>query len=222
MDNNTKTNYKARELRKIYLESPCLYMKLVLHKNFSNKFNIFNQVSIINLEFFGNPILQEGNDLFLKEPTIQILENDIDDICKEKIKILKNNLDESIKNEDYGLSKKLKNNIEKLKLFGKKISELERNKKKFIELEDFDSAKIIKIEIDRLRSKVKNIDKQIGDINHNSYLNSHRMNLSIDLNKSNENISIIKEDIKENDILIKDKYEESGQYKSFLEKDKEM
>ena len=196
-------------------------MKLVFHKNFLNKYNIFNQVSIIHLEFFGTPIFQEGNDLFLKEPSMQISENDIDEICKEKIKILKNNLEESIRVEDYTMSKKIKNNIEKLKLFGKKISELERNKKKSIEEEDFDSAKIIKIEIDRIRSKVKNIDKQIGDINHNSYLLSNRMNLSLDLNKSNENISMIKEDIKENDILVKDKYEDSGQYKSFLDKDKE-
>ena len=59
---------------------------------------------------------------------MQISENDIDEICKEKIKILKNNLEESIRVEDYTMSKKIKNNIEKLKLFGKKISELERNK----------------------------------------------------------------------------------------------
>ena len=44
LDKNQGSNYKARELKSIFLEAPCSYMKLIMHKNHANKFNVFNQV----------------------------------------------------------------------------------------------------------------------------------------------------------------------------------
>lgn len=44
LDKNETSNYKARELKSIFLEAPCSYLKLIFHKNHSNKFNVFNQV----------------------------------------------------------------------------------------------------------------------------------------------------------------------------------
>ncbi len=200
MDSNSKTNYKAREYRKVYLETYCYYLKIVLHKNYVNKFNIFNQVSVINLEFIGSPIYMQANDLILQEQlNIDIKDHEIDELTQEKIKIMKNLLEESIKNEDFDEAKKLKINIDKIKLFGKKLLELENQKKQLLIHEDFDSAKIIKMEIDRIKSKVKNIDKQIGEINHNSViLGNNNINNSIELNKSIGMILNLNEENKEN------------------------
>lgn len=201
MDNNSKTNYKAREFRKVYVETYCYYLKLVLHKNYVNKFNIFNQVSIINLDFIGSPIYLQANDLILQEQlNFDIKDHEIDELTQEKIKIMKNLLEESVKNEDFDEAKKLKINIDKIKLFGKKLLDLENQKKELLSVEDFDSAKIIKMEIDRIKSKVKNIDKQIGEINHNSVIlgNYNNFNSSIELNKSIGMILSLNEENKEN------------------------
>jgi len=188
MNNNSKTNYKAREFRKVYVDTYCYYMKIVLHKNYVSKFNVFNQVAIINLEFLGSPIYMQANDLILQEQlNYEIKDHEIDEITQEKIKILKNLLEESIKTEDFDEAKKLKINIDKIKLFGKKLLDLENQKKQLLSVEDYDSAKIIKMEIDRIKSKVKNIDKQIAEINHNSVIlgnYNNNINNSIELNRS--------------------------------------
>lgn len=44
LDRNEMSNFKARELKTISLEVSCSYIKFLLHKNHSNKFNVFNQV----------------------------------------------------------------------------------------------------------------------------------------------------------------------------------
>lgn len=202
MNNNSKTNYKAREFRKVYLETYCYYLKIVLHKNYVNKFNVFNQVSIINLEFLGSPIYMNANDLIMQEQlNNEIKDHQIDEITQEKIKVMKNLLEETVKNEDFDEAKKLKINIDKIKLFGKKLLVLENQKKRLLYDEDFDSAKIIKMEIDRIKSKIKNIDKQLGEINHNSVIlgnHNNNINSSIELNKSIGMILNLNEDNKEN------------------------
>ena len=43
-DSNEKTHFQAREFKSIYIDQPCLYLKFLFHKNYNNKFNIFNQV----------------------------------------------------------------------------------------------------------------------------------------------------------------------------------
>ena len=42
LDDNMRTNYQARELKTVYLEQYCQYLKIVLNKNHLNQFNIFN------------------------------------------------------------------------------------------------------------------------------------------------------------------------------------
>ena len=32
LDSNERTGYQSRELKSVYVESPCLYMKLLFHK----------------------------------------------------------------------------------------------------------------------------------------------------------------------------------------------
>ena len=42
LDDNIRTNYQARELKTVYLEQYCQYLKVVVHKNHLNTLNIFN------------------------------------------------------------------------------------------------------------------------------------------------------------------------------------
>lgn len=211
MDTNSKTNYKAREFRKIYIDAHCFYLKLVLHKNYVNKYNVFNQVGLISIDFYGFPIETSRSELFYKENILDmnICEEEMDEIAQEKIKILKNQQEDALKNEDYDEAKKLKKSIERIKILGKKIYELELQKKIFVNNEDFDNAKIIKLEIDRLKSNLKYLDKQLSmvpvvstDIPQNEE------------NKESPKDNILNRDFENDDTVFKEK--------SFLEREKDL
>ena len=162
MDTNNKSNHKLREFRKVFINTNCIYLKITLHKNYMNKYNVFNQVGLISIEFYGIPIHINNNDFIMQDSLKprEFNEDLVDEITKDKLRIIRTALDEAIKSEDYDEAKKIKINLDRLKSIGKKIFELEFQKKLHINNEDFDNAKIIKIEIDRLRSLIKNIDKQ--------------------------------------------------------------
>ncbi len=231
MDNNQRSSYKAREFRKVYVQSNCLYLKIILNKNYVNKFNVFNQVSIISLEFLGNPIQIIKPEIYLKEIdedynkknekvdfNKQQQQLEIDEISKEKIKILKNLLEEAVKGEDFDEAKRLNNNISTLMQFGNKLNDLEKHEKFFIEKQDFDSAKIFKMEIDKLKANIKNIDKHIKELNHYS-----NVNISLDLNRSLGILNSNHND-EQKELNIRDRSNQNGlqSNKSFaMDRDKE-
>jgi centrosomal protein CEP104 len=186
MDTNSKTNYKAREFRKIYVDTTCLYLKLVLQKNYVNKYNVFNQVGLINLDFYGTPILYPKNELYLKESLLEkgteIRDENLDEISQEKLKILKTQLEEALKVEDFDEAKKIKKSVDRVRLIARKIYELETNKKIYISNEDFDNAKIMKFELDRLKSNLKLMDRQLASLVHSQSMN---MNLNRSMGENN-------------------------------------
>lgn len=56
LSDNSQTDYKARELKSVHVDAVGCYLKLVIHKNHVNKYNLYNQVIIIHLlhNFFTN------------------------------------------------------------------------------------------------------------------------------------------------------------------------
>ena len=52
LSSNIESNYKARELRKIYININTEYIKLKIHRNYTNNLNMFCQVGIVSLDFF--------------------------------------------------------------------------------------------------------------------------------------------------------------------------
>lgn len=44
LSSNEKTDLKARELKSVHVDAEGLFLKLVLHKNFLNRLNVYNQV----------------------------------------------------------------------------------------------------------------------------------------------------------------------------------
>ena len=184
MDSNEKTFYKARELRKIYVDCPSIYLKISLFKNHINRFNIFNQVGLISIECFGviinDPRVSQIGGLGLIQPgntgiapgSFKASEDEMDDIALDKMKVYKQKLNEALKVEDYDTANALKQNIEKIKLLGRKILDLENQKKVSIENEDYDSAKFIKLEIERMRVALKNVEKGLPPIGSGSSENN--------------------------------------------------
>ena len=54
LQDNSSTQYKARELKSVFVESEWKYLKLVLYKPHPNTKNLFSQVSMISLSVFGD------------------------------------------------------------------------------------------------------------------------------------------------------------------------
>ena len=107
LSSNVESNYKARELRKIYININTEYLKLKIHRNYLNNLNIFCQVGIVSLEFFGI----ENNEKYNVSDTIESLF----DVCINTDEFEENFIDDKID-----------------KLTADKIKELteEKNKKK--------------------------------------------------------------------------------------------
>lgn len=45
LSDNEKTDFKARELKSVYMDAVGQYLKLIFHKNYVNKYNVYGQVS---------------------------------------------------------------------------------------------------------------------------------------------------------------------------------
>lgn len=203
-DTNAKTEYKARELKKVFINDNCLYLKLVFHKNYSNIHNYFNQVGLIHIECFGFYFTKHNmSSLFPNQhniatdpeqfsPTSQIEDIELDDICQIKILEIQEKLKETLSHEDYDYAKILNGHIDRIRLLGGRILDLQQIKQKAIKVNDYDTAKVMKIEIDRIQEIIKDIEikdnrvplyDQINKIDNNDYdeqLEGQQSNVEID------------------------------------------
>lgn len=53
LDSNERSQFQARELKSVYVDSVTLLLKLVFHKCHVNKFNLYNQVGLIAVNCMG-------------------------------------------------------------------------------------------------------------------------------------------------------------------------
>jgi len=56
LDDNSSSGFKARELKTVYIDVNCQYVKLSLQKSYPNEKNIFNQAAIVSLKCMGQPL----------------------------------------------------------------------------------------------------------------------------------------------------------------------
>ena len=147
-------NYDKRELKKLIFHNEgnynqitiknCLYIKFVIHINYQNKNNKFNQVGIVNIDIFGNhnnkilPILplnkveQFKNDEILPRLKGLYTDNDYDEYIKEKIEKAKMEYytnETLLKNEEK--RNKIYQDITLLRELGQKVLGLNKEKEKF-------------------------------------------------------------------------------------------
>ena len=158
LDPNEKSGYQSRELKTVYLDNVCMYLKIVLNKCYLNKFNVFNQVGIIAIGIFGDPQSGLVPTKRIETPTMGqervIDESQFDAVTLAKLKDLEHAKTRAVELEDFEEAKKIKVAIERLRHIGAQLKHLEESKKRAIQVEDFDSAKIINQELVRLRETV--------------------------------------------------------------------
>ena len=53
LSDNTKNNYKSRELKSVFLDHQWKYLKILFNKPYFNKFNPFNQIGVVRIVCHG-------------------------------------------------------------------------------------------------------------------------------------------------------------------------
>src|SRR3546814_4265671 len=48
LDNNQRSDFQARELKSVYIDAPGSFLKLLIHRCYVNKFNMCNQVGVVD------------------------------------------------------------------------------------------------------------------------------------------------------------------------------
>ena len=59
LSDNSKNNYKSRELKSVSLDHWCKYLKIIFGKPFFNKYNPFNQVGVVRIVCHGNVLKEQ-------------------------------------------------------------------------------------------------------------------------------------------------------------------
>ncbi len=141
LSSNVESNYRARELRKIYVNLLTRKIKLIVHRNYYNSVNTFCQVGIVNLNFYGYILDDdnnkykyiEKNNEYRKETNLKL---NYADLC----------MDEDIEGiDDAFFTQKMD------KKCNERMKELNEEMEKKKECEEYDDCKIIKKEIDQLK-----------------------------------------------------------------------
>ena len=163
-NNNEDTNFKSRELRKIYPNMVSLFFKIEFDKNYFNIYNLFNQVGINKLDFFGEYLdyiggTERNNELQIKHATKKNFYNDYNliGICDEQLKELKKQMKYNIEIENYLECKNIKYRIEKIRHYGKKVYELESEKSIALNNDDYSKALKIQNSVDKMKKDILNI-----------------------------------------------------------------
>ncbi|OXB78116.1 UNVERIFIED_CONTAM: hypothetical protein H355_007258 [Colinus virginianus] len=55
LSDNEKTGFKARELKSVYMDAVGQYLKLIFHKNYVNRYNLYSQVALVAINIIGDP-----------------------------------------------------------------------------------------------------------------------------------------------------------------------
>jgi len=158
LDSNERSGYQSRELKTVYIDSAALYLKIVFHKCHLNKFNLFNQVGLIALGVFGDPLNttapeKQVDPMKAKYDRLEY-ETQYDPLTVQKMKDLEDAKARAVEREDFEEAKRIKIAIDRLRHIGAQLQHLEESKARAIRNEDYDSARIIKIEIDKLREAI--------------------------------------------------------------------
>jgi cell division septum initiation protein DivIVA len=175
IDSNEKSNYQARELKTVFVDSLGQYLKLILNQNHPNHLNMYNQVGIIALNLTGAPSSAESKAISAppvartnpSKPQSKNIYSDIsadlnlDPHTANKLRQLAEAKSKAIESEDYSMAKQIKSVEQELRALGSRLAQLDLAKAEAVSMEDYDLAKDIKEQCDDLR---KDIDKRIRTI----------------------------------------------------------
>lgn len=165
LDPNERSNFQSRELKSVFLDAPCIQLKMHFHKCHMNRYNLFNQVGLIALSVYGELLTQDPINYErvtrsqIKYEKLGVTHN-LDKAILEKLTQLEEAKERAVEIEDYKEAKRLKNAIEKIRYIASQIAELESRKILAIQDEDYDAATVLKQEIDRLRQAISSNELQ--------------------------------------------------------------
>ncbi|XP_074970075.1 centrosomal protein of 104 kDa isoform X2 [Phalacrocorax aristotelis] len=163
LSDNEKTDFKARELKSVYMDAVGQYLKLIFHKNYVNKYNLYGQPSREKLidHYLGiksdDPAL---DGTYLGKPdSISPLDDLAFDMYQDPevaqiIRRLDEKKREAVHRERYDYAKKLKQAIADLQKVGERLGRYEVEKRYAVEKEDYDLAKKKKQQMEAYRVKV--------------------------------------------------------------------
>ena len=177
LDKNERSNWKARELKSVYINTTANYFKFSLHEPHINTINLFNQIGIVGLSILGKvqnlnsdrdqssfhrmgsnqENIKYANPHHNNVPMVPMAmksdpQNEFDENTSMKIRELTILKKQAVEKEDYDEAKRCKLCIEKLRSSAKQLFVLEKEKKAAVELEDYDKAKELKLKIERIRA----------------------------------------------------------------------
>lgn len=176
LDTNERTDYKARELKTVYVDRSANFVRLILHKNHMNPFNNFNQVGVIAVNFMG-PETPSSSSSSSSVPVVAspkyssqprsnpsngpgslndlAFDMNLDPQTASKIRQLAEAKTRAVQQEDYALAKQIKAVEGDLKQLGAQLAQLDIAKRQAVQAEDYDRAKDLKDEGDSLRSEIE-------------------------------------------------------------------
>ena len=174
---NAENNFKSRELRKVYININSEYLKLKIHQNYNNNLNMFCQVGIVALSFYGqkrelqkkrkiSPQNEKNKTTDIDESNFDIcfngegldekvVEEKLDTQTIEKIKELTKEMNIKKENELFNECKFIKEQIDKIKKISLKIFVLTEEKKEFANKNEFEKAQEIKNDIEKVKKKLE-------------------------------------------------------------------
>ena len=169
LDSNERSSFQARELKTVYVNEVGQFMRLVIHRCYTNKYNLFNQVGVIAVNLLGTeegfgrgPIagVPHGGNRFSNPRAGPNSLNDLsvdlnlDPQTASKLRQLAEAKARAIASEDYATAKEIKVAEAELKGLGAKLAELDMSKKRAVESEDYDRASDLKEDIEELRREM--------------------------------------------------------------------
>ncbi|CDH51167.1 flagellar associated protein [Lichtheimia corymbifera JMRC:FSU:9682] len=157
LDNNTRAQYRARELKSIKVNADGEYVRLVIRNCHRNRLNTYNQVGILALNIQGQPLRQDPHCAaaaipghmaqYLQHPLDEATSGIIDIELQQWISALIHAEEQAAQHESYHVAKVYKDLSDRLSEFGKMVIDLELSKKHAVESKDYDEAEKIKADI---------------------------------------------------------------------------
>uniref|UniRef100_H2Z821 Centrosomal protein of 104 kDa n=1 Tax=Ciona savignyi TaxID=51511 RepID=H2Z821_CIOSA len=176
LSNNEKTGFKSRELKSVHVDADGEYLRLVVHKNHMNKFNLYNQVGIMAFNVIGDTLSKRHplktidggstnafnytNDALINKPDyISPMDDLAFDMYQDPevagiIRRLDIKKQKAVIAENFDVAKRMKQAIADLQKVGEKLARYELDKRRAVEHEDYDLAKSKKSQMDEYRLKV--------------------------------------------------------------------
>ena len=171
LDPNEKSLWQARELKSVFVTTDCCLLKLVFHEPHQNKLNAYNQVGIISVACMGEPIVLSPSHKSRISSTSSSVNLDIQ--TANLIFDLEKRRTDASSRSDLVAAKKLKDQIDALKVSGGLIASFEKDKQDAIRVEDFDMAKAIKAKIESIRKSQLEPGDKSGAFNVGNLRTSH-------------------------------------------------